>query len=199
LQAVAERLAGTRFTWSARKNHIAVTCPWGNEFRCYRPDSVFGDMALGIPFIEFLVRSGAAAPIARFYHEVLGSGATVNTSRKGKTARVNIGRNQSLVFRETGRNLSPYDGHHIAIYVANFSRPYQLLKKYRLIKEEVRNHQFRFDKVVDPHNRQIVFLLEHEVRSLHHPMYERRFVNRDPTQTQRAYKRGRDSLIPFGD
>lgn len=199
LQSVAERLSGTQFACSAKKNYIAVTCPWGNMFCCYRPDAVFGDMALGIPYVEFLVSSGAAAPIARFYHEVLGSVATVNTNRRGKTARIKIGRNQSLVFRETARKLSPYDGHHIAIYLANFSRPYHLLKKYRLIKENPRNHQFRFDKVVDPRNRQIVFHLEHEVRSLHHPMYERRFVNRDPNQTQRSYQRGRDKLNPFGD
>jgi hypothetical protein len=44
-----------------------------------------------------------------------------------------------------------------------------------------------------------VFLLEHEVRSLHHPMFQRFFVNRDPDQTQRAYRRGRDALIPFAD
>lgn len=200
LRAIAERFAGTRFAWSARRNHVAVTCPWGNRFRCYHPASVFGDMALGIPYVEFLVSAGAAAPIARFYREVLGSTTTVNSNSKGgKTARVKIGRNQFLVFRETGRKLAPYDGHHIAIYVANFSRPYQLLRKYRLIKEDVRNHQFRFEKVVDPRTRRTVFLLEHEVRSLHHPLYERRFVNRDPVQTQRAYRRGRDRLVPFGN
>ena len=42
-----------------------------------------------------------------------------------------------------------------------------------------------------------VFALEHEVRSLHHPMFHRFFVNRDPTQLQRNYKRGRDAFIPF--
>jgi hypothetical protein len=39
--------------------------------------------------------------------------------------------------------------------------------------------------------------LEHEVRSLKHPMYHRPFVNRDPGQSQRGYRRGWDALTPF--
>jgi hypothetical protein len=35
------------------------------------------------------------------------------------------------------------------------------------------------------------------VRSLRHPMYHRPFVNRDPAQSQRTYRRGWDAFTPF--
>jgi hypothetical protein len=61
----------------------------------------------------------------------------------------------------------------------------------------VRNHQFRFQSLIDGQNGATVFSLEHEVRSLHHSLFRRAFVNRDPAQSQRAYYRERDALIPF--
>ena len=108
-----------------------------------------------------------------------------------------IGRNQSLAFRETNEPCESYDGHHIAIYVSNFSRPYAFFKDRGLISEEVRNHQFRFKEVVDPVDDRRIFLLEHEIRSLHHPMFHRFFVNRNPNESARRYRRGRDALIPY--
>lgn len=197
LASVQEGLAGTRFRWSVEANHIAVSCPWGNRFQCYPAGPEFGDMALGIPYVEFLVAPGRAAGIARFYDQVMGAPSTTESSEPGTLGRVKIGRNQSLVFRETKEPLLPYDGHHIAIYVANFSRAYVYLKDRGLISEDVRNHQYRFKEIIDPDNGSCVFLLEHEVRSLHHPMFHRFFVNRDPAQTQREYRRERDALIPY--
>ncbi len=197
LASVEEGLAGTKFRWSVETNHIAVTCPWGNRFQCYPAGREFGDMALGIPYVEFLVAPGRAAGIARFYDQVMGAPSTTESSEQGTLGQVKIGRNQSLVFRETKQPLLPYDGHHIAIYVANFSRAYGYLKDRGLISEDVRNHQYRFKEIIDPDDGSYVFLVEHEVRSLHHPMFHRFFVNRDPAQTQREYRRERDALIPY--
>ena len=197
LASVEEGLAGTKFRWSVETNHIAVTCPWGNRLQCYPAGPEFGDMALGIPYVEFLVGPGRASGIARFYDQVMGAPSTTESSEQGTLGRVQIGRNQSLVFRETKEPLVPYDGHHIAIYVANFSRAYGYLKDRGLISEDVRNHQYRFKEIIDPDNGSCVFLVEHEVRSLHHPMFHRFFVNRDPAQTQREYRRERDALIPY--
>lgn len=197
LDSVAVALRGTQFSWSVEADHIAVSCPWGNRFQCYGAGRGFGDMALGIPYVEFLVPSGRAAGIARFYHQVLGAPSVVETEKEGAVGRVSIGRSQSLVFRETEKPVPPYDGHHVAIYVANFSRPYGFMKKHGFLSEDVRNHQFRFQRIVDPEGGGCVFLLEHEVRSLRHPMFNRFFVNRDPVQSQRQYRRGRDSLTPY--
>jgi hypothetical protein len=197
LSSIEPSLKETRFSWSANKDHVAVTCPWGNEFRCYAPGPAFGDMAQGLAYVEFKVAEGAAAAIARFYQDVFEAPACAENNAGDTVARVMIGRNQSIHFRESKEPAMPYDGHHIAIYVANFSRPYRFLKARDLISEDVRNHQFRYQSIVDPDTGQVVFQLEHEVRSLRHPMFERQFVNRDPAQTQRSYRRGRDALIPF--
>ncbi len=197
LASVEGPLAKTKFSWSAQADHVSVTCPWGNCFRCFAAGPSFGDMALGIPYVEFLVERDRAAAIARFYERVLAAPVTTENGESGAVARVKIGRNQSLVFREANEPRPEYDGHHIAIYVANFSRPYDFLKQRGLITEEVRNHQFRFKQLVDPENDRAVFLVEHEVRSMHHPMFHRAMVNRDPNESARRYRRGRDDLNPY--
>jgi len=199
LETVAPELKETQFAWSANEDHVAVRCPWGNQLRCYGPGPAFGDMALGIPYVEFLVGPGKASGIARFYRAVLGAPATLQSDRDGAVAKVSIGRNQTLIFRETSEPLRAYDGHHIAIYVANFSGPYGFLKARGLVSEDVRNHQFRFREIVDPEGGESLFLIEHEVRSLHHAMFNRPFVNRDPEQSARQYRRGRDALVPYSN
>ena len=196
LKGIEEQLKGTRFSWSVGADCAAVTCPWGNHFRCYGPSPRFGDMTLGIPYVDFEVEPGAAKGIGRFYQQVMGAPSIIE-SEKGVAARVGTGRNQWLLFRETQEKIPPYDGHHIAIYVANFSGPYGFLKRHNLVMD-VRNHQFRFKDIVDPESGEKLFEIEHEVRSLRHPMYHRLFVNRNPEQIQRNYQRGRDGLIPSG-
>jgi hypothetical protein len=197
LGGVAEALKGTMFSFARNSDFVRVTSPWGNEYRCYETRPEFGDMILGIPYVEFLVPIGSATGILRFYQSALGAPVKSEEDREGAFARVQIGRHQSLRFRETKQQLPPYDGHHVAIYIANFSVPYAYLKSRGLISEEVRNHQFRFKDIVDPDDQSHKFSLEHEVRSLKHPMYHRPFVNRDPRQSQRGYRRGWDAFTPF--
>jgi hypothetical protein len=197
LAGVEKGLAGTKFKWSEQDGYVAVTCPWGNHFRCYQASSDFGDMALGMPYVEFYVPPGSAKKIVGFYDKVLAAPGDVIQEKGASLGRVRIGRSQLLLFRETAEPQSPYDGHHVAIYVANFSEPYGILKERGLISEDVRNHQFRFQKIVDLESGEPAFMLEHEVRSMHHPMFHRPFVNRDPVQSQRAYRRGRDAVVPF--
>ncbi|MBI2088229.1 MAG: hypothetical protein HYT78_05715 [Deltaproteobacteria bacterium] len=198
LKAISDRLKDTRFAWTPEKDYVAVTCPWGNRFHCYAPQARFGDMILGMPYVEFWVRPGSAAGIARFYEEVMGTPATLGDESGKEAARVATGSNQWLLFREVDKEIPAYDGHHIAVYVANFSGSYGFLKHRDLVTEHVRNHQFRFKDIVDPKTGQRLFELEHEVRSLRHPLYHRSLINREPSQTQRNYRRGRDALIPFG-
>ncbi len=198
LRAVRDALAGTRFGFSIYDDYVAVTCPWGNQFRCYAPHPRFGDIVLGLPYVEFLTRPGTAAAIARFYDKVFHAPASVVRGSAGPAAHVRVGTFQELIFRETDQPLPPYDGHHIAIYVANFSGPYKALAARDLIMEEVRNHQFRFNTIADPASGEPVFTVEHEVRSMHHPMYHRPLVNRNPNQTLMGYRRGHDALVFTG-
>jgi hypothetical protein len=197
LESVATGLKDTGFEYSVQPDHVAVTSPWGNRYRCYESDPAASDLAIGIPYVEFNVSPGSVPGILKFYRTVLDAPVVGESNGGGAVGRVKIGRQQSLIFRETERPLAPYDGHHIALYVANFSGPYGYLNERGLISEDVRNHQFRFKDIIDPEDGKKKFLLEHEVRSMKHPMYSRPFVNRDAAQTQRAYRRGWDALTPF--
>jgi hypothetical protein len=60
------------------------------------------------------------------------------------------------------------------------------------VTEESSEHQYRFRDIVDPSSARRLFTLEHEVRSLTHPLYARPLVNRNPAQTNRDYVRGHD-------
>jgi len=194
LKRVEERLAGTAFSWSAENGHVAVTCPWGNRFRCYAPDSRFGEMTLGIPYVEVLVKPGAAEGICQFYKKVMQATATFTEETKEAVTCVRMGCAQELRFRETTAALPSYDGHHIAVYIANFSGPHEFLKRRNLITQESDDHQYRFQTIINPWTGQPLCEIEHEVRSLAHPMYGREMVNRNPLQRITAYARGRDAF-----
>ena len=196
LKAVEQKLAGTTFAWATENGHVAVTCPWGNRFRCDAPGPPWGEMVLGIPYVEFLVAPGTASGIGRFYTEVLGAPSTLTQEGSGAVARVGVGCWQSLIFRETTDRVPEYDGHHIAIYIANFSGPHALLLRQGLVTEESDAHQYRFKEIVDLGTGRKLYTVEHEVRSLCHPMWGRDLVNRNASQIQRAYARGRDAFVP---
>ena len=104
--------------------------------------------------------------------------------------------NQTFRFRETEEDIDEYDGHHIAIYVANFSAPHKALLERELISEESDQHQYRFEKIVDPDTGEHLTEIEHEVRSLYHPMRRRVLVNRNAGQSFMNYVHGRDTFVP---
>jgi hypothetical protein len=196
LTAVKGELTGTAFDFAQENGHVMVTCPWGNRFRVHAPAPEFPFMKLGMPYVEFPVARGTAAGIGRFYEEGMGAPARVAEEASGTVARVQFGRGQSLVFRETSAPIAPYDGHHVAIYVVNFSRPHDWLNERGIIAEESDPWQYRFNKIVDPKSGEELFEIEHEVRSLTHPMYLRPLCNRNPGQRQRGYVPGRDEFQP---
>jgi catechol 2,3-dioxygenase-like lactoylglutathione lyase family enzyme len=192
LAAVREKLAGTRFAYERSGDHVRAISPWGNELRCYAPSPRFGSMVLGMPYVEFTVSKGTAAGIARFYQKVFDVAA--ETADGGTCASVPAGPGQTLYFREQAAPLPAYDGHHIAVYIADFSGPHRFLKERGLITEESNRHQYRFKTLCDPDTGAPLFEIEHEVRSLTHPLWARPFVNRNPYQTQRNYVPGRDAF-----
>jgi hypothetical protein len=194
LARVAKQLDGTQFGFEEREDVVDVRSPWGNRLRCHAPDRErFGPIQLGMPYIEFAVPTGAAAGIRRFYAEVMTAPAELTESNQGVAARVAMGE-QWLSFRETDRALADYDDHHIQIYIADFSGPYEALKARGLISAEDNAHQYRFVDIVDPADGRPLYRLEHEVRSLRHPGYGRDFVNRNPAQQNATYAAGKDSL-----
>src|SRR4051812_32446706 len=197
LAAVKDRLAHTKFSYAEHEAYVEATCPWGNRIRCHAPDEQrFGRIQLGMPYVEFEVPPGAASGIANFYRQVLKTRATLEEDAQGCYARVMVGKDQYLHFRELDRAPVEYDGHHIQIYLADFSGPYQWLLERNLVTEESDQYQYRFLDIVDPASAKPLFRIEHEVRSMTHPLYARPLVNRNPTQTNRNYAPGYDALIP---
>ena len=194
LEQVAPTLAGTAFSFTDRGEFIEATCPWGNRFRCHAPAEEFGATQLAMAYVEFDVAAGTAEKIARFYREIMGATAQVIQRDRAPAASVNAGDGQRLYFRETAQALPPYDGHHIQIYIADFSGPYRKLVERQLLTRETDAHEWRFRQIVDLDTNDAVFSVEHEVRSLRHPLYGRPLVNRNPVQTNRAYVRGQDAF-----
>jgi catechol 2,3-dioxygenase-like lactoylglutathione lyase family enzyme len=197
LERTRKRLAGTRFDFTVQEDFVEATCPWGNRIRCHPPDERFGRITLGIAYVEFDVPKGAADGIARFYRNVMGAKAAASADNgAGRAARVEVGIGQHLMFRETDRELPPYDGHHIQIYVADFSGPYAKLLDKELISEESDQHQYRFKDLADPETGETLFTIEHEVRSMRHPLFMRPLVNRNPSQSNLNYAQGYDAWNP---
>ena len=192
LDFVDRPMHGTEFHRDEQEDHIALRCPWGNDIRAFGPG--FG-MSLGIPFAVMDVASGTADGIARFYNEVLATPARVATNGDVR-AEVSMGASQRLIFRETDAEIPAYDGHHLAIYVSNFSGPHAALAERDLITEESDQHQYRFQAIIDPASGEQLAEIEHEVRSLKHPMFKRTLVNRNPAQSFMNYRQGRDVFVP---
>jgi hypothetical protein len=200
--ALLERLAqlrkpllGTKFEFRESNDCVETVCPWGNRINVHAPDeSRFGRIVLGMPYIAFDVRPGTAQPIARFYREVMGALVTVDKNGSGASARVQVGEKQYWYFRETDALEKPYDRHHAQIYIANFSGPYRRLKELGLLTLDVNDHEYRFKNVIDLETREVLFTVEHEVRSQTHPLYGRPLINRNPAQSNRDYRPGHDSL-----
>jgi len=195
LARVRQALAGTKFDFRESNDCVETVCPWGNRIHVHAPDPErFGRIQLGMPYVRFEVRPGTAARIARFYREVLHAPADVIKNGAGPEARVPVGEKQYFYFRETDAPERQYDGHHVQIYIVDFSEPHRRLNELGLITEESDDHQYRFNDVINLDSREVLFTVEHETRSVTSPMYGRPLVNRNPAQTNADYKPGHDSL-----
>jgi catechol-2,3-dioxygenase len=196
LAAVRERLRDTRFGFAEQNDYVEATCPWGNRMRCYEPDPArFGAINLGIPYVEFDVPVGSVDGIAEFYRRMIEVPAQVERNGAGAVARVTVGHDQELQFRETDRPQPEFDNHHVAIYLVNFSGPYRKLSERNLVSQEDNRYQYRFKDIVDLDSGRVLFTIEHEVRSVTHPMYLRPLINRSPAQTNRTYAHGHDQWL----
>jgi hypothetical protein len=195
LAAVAKELEGTRFSFSEHNDYVEAICPWGNRVRCYEPDEArFGRITLGIPYVEFEVPVGTAKGICAFYPEIMGIQAELKNG-DATVARAKMGKNQYLQFRETDAPQPEFDGHHVQMYITDFSGPYRRLSERDLISQEDNQYQYRFRDIIDLASGKHLFTVEHEVRSATHPMYLRPLINRNPAQTNRTYAHGHDQWL----
>lgn len=182
------QLKTTRFSYKRNKANLIVHCPWGNTIRCQQETP---SRRLGIQALEFKVEQEKLDGIERFYDVVF----RCPVKRTASRLTVTVGIKQQLIF-SASKKVPVYDGHHIAIYCSDFSGPYSIIKKHDHISEESDQHQYRFTNIFDPRDGKVLYELEHEVRSMHHPMYQRHLTNRNPAQTFANYYPGRDHYYP---
>ena len=195
LAQVRKPLEGTKFDFRESNDCVETVCPWGNRINVHAPDeSRFGRIVLGMPYIEFEVRPGTAEGIARFYREIMGAPSEVIGNGSGRKARVQAGDKQYFYFRETDGPEKPYDKHHAQIFITDFSGPYRRLMKLGLISMEANEYEYRFKDIVDLDTHEVLFTVEHEVRSQTHPMFGRPLINRNPAISNRGYKPGQDGI-----
>ena len=183
LDELRGRLAAAKLKMREVEGGVEVTSPWGNRIRAHAPDPRFGPVTLALAYVEHDVPPGAAQPIADFYREIIGAPATVSD----RAAHVRAGW-QELIFRESDASIGAYEGHHIQVYIADFSTPHRKLLERGLIAAENNAHEYRF---IDIAGR---FTLEHEVRSTRHPLFGRTLVNRDPAINPGTYVTGREAF-----
>ncbi len=188
LARIRAGLSGTLHTVVDHGDTLDVTCPWGNRIRLHPPGPAFGPMRLGMPYLALNARPKTTSGIARFYREVLRAPAR---AAKGE-AIISIGAAFRLRWVETPAAPREWDGAHIQISLADFSGPHRWLAERTLIAEESDQHQYRFNHVVDVDSNEPLATIEHEVRSMRHPLYARRLVNRNAAQTNRAYATGHE-------
>jgi len=180
----------TKFSWREKDGTLEATCPWGNRVRCHAPSPEFGKTEIGLVYVDFDVPPGAAEGIARFYNDVMRAPAGAEKGR----ATVSVGRNQRLHFTETAQPLPEYDNHHIQIYIADFAGPYHWLRQRELVSMETDANEWRFQWITDPRDGRRLFQIEHEVRSMKHPLFARALVNRNHSITNMTYAPGFDAF-----
>jgi len=156
---------------------------------------------LGIRYIEYFVPVSARAlqSIAETYEVVLG--AKVRRSTDGAKIEVVIGiaENPQFIKFVEKESVGPYEGDHLAIYVNDFinmfnrARNVKLGKdksktvsivwnnpcftmKYDTLEQVKRLNEFRFKDFLNLETGEVVYQLEHEVRSLAHSGFQ---VNKD--------------------
>ena len=185
-------LEGTEFSYREAGDVVETTCPWGNRIRVHAPDPArFGPMRVGMPYVEFDIPVGTdLGAIARFYKEILGGIAGVAQDERGPYAWASCSAECRVIYRESTREQPEYDGHHIQITLADFSGPHKKLVERGLISEESDQHQYRFLDIVDVDSNKPLFRIEHETRSMRHPMFNRVFVNRNPDMNNRNFVPG---------
>ena len=162
------------------------------DFPSPLPGGVPKGGALGIRFIEYNVpwnrSKGAANPLASIVstYKIMFPKTEISSDGVNETAVVHIGHSenpQALRYKlVNNEDAKIYDGHHLAIYVNDFVAAFHNAARHSLVWEnpvfpqfQYRNEsdvrkfdEFRFKDFVCPETKEVVFELEHEVRSLRH-------------------------------
>ena len=196
--AVAPRLAGTRFAWRGGgrcgRGHLPLGQP---HLRLHAPAERFGRITLGMPYVELDAPPGSAeADRALLPRGAARARRAPARMRAAASPASPPARRRRCCSARPTREQPDYDGNHIQIALADFSGPYRRLLARGLVTEESNQHQCASRTWSIPPAATVLVTVEHEVRSMRHPMYARALVNRNAAQTNNRYAPGHEAWPP---
>lgn len=153
-------------------------------------------LGLGIQSIEYDVPINTVESISKFYEKYFGILCSINQNSSYnnhdykssddhfKQCSVPVGFHQNLIFSEKSGAPNRYVGEHICIYINDFVFAYENLQKdnliyenerfpqfqYKNVRDILKFNEFRFKDIVDEKGN-LLFELEHEIRSCAHPSF----------------------------
>lgn len=139
----------------------------------------------GIRYVELTCRKGTVHSIAGFYESIMGCHVT---RTEEDVLTVCVGPGVHLIFAEheqlSDDAIAQMEGVHACIYISNFQKTYDALKKMNMIwtnprfthldscdtwEEAYASRTFRFKDIISKGEK--IFELEHEVRPMMHGQY----------------------------
>uniref|UniRef100_A0A7S1NL54 VOC domain-containing protein n=1 Tax=Eutreptiella gymnastica TaxID=73025 RepID=A0A7S1NL54_9EUGL len=192
LNAVRRRLGAGPFRCIDVGSALEVHCPYGNVYvlretgapadpRGVQPIEGDASLGTGMAGLELRCKPGAAAGIGRFYRHYFEAEVTEEPG----AVTVKCGTYQTISFCEGDEALPPYDGHHMAMYMASmqaFQDTFKRLDADGLVWVNTRFsdasttlslavdkwQQFRILEIRDPLDKSLLHTLEHEIRAPTH-------------------------------
>ncbi len=157
-----------------------ITSPFGFRLRLHAAGSIPFQHPLGIAYVEISVPPGSAESIAAFYTEVFRAIAVVETLDGAPAAIINTGPFQTARFVE--RDLETHDTHnfHLSYHVTHYNEARERIAAAGALQGTGTGQVFFFDRLFDPESGATIFPVTNEVRSVYHPDFMRRLVNRWP-------------------
>ena len=194
LTRIAQEARGTRFDFHEHESFVDTICPWGNRIRCHFPESNNGAMRLGIAYVEFTVPDGhGRRDRAVLSPDHARPGDERGRSRRAATRKCRSGSGNSSSFAKPTARYPLTTAIMCRFMSPIFPDRIAALKEHGLISEESDQHQYRFKDITDPETGSALFTIEHEVRSMRHPLFMRPLVNRNPSQNNMNYMPGHDA------
>ena len=166
--------------------------PWGNRIRAHAPDPRFGPVTLALAYLEFDVAPGARRAIAGVLSRDLRRAGDADRrrphrARAGRRTRADLSRDRrgrsSPTTATTFKSTSRISRRRTASCVER-----------KLVTRRRRRAPVPLSRHRRPDDGQLAFTLEHEVRSLRHPLFGRHLVNRDPAIDLATYAPGREAF-----
>ena len=187
-------LDGTKFDFRESNDGVETVCPWGNRIHLHSRTQAASAASAWHALCPLRRPARHRGAHRALLPRRAGSAGGGHEERR-RPRRPRPGRREAVFyFRETDAPQPDYDGHHVQVYLTNFSRPYRKLLDLGLITIEDNDYQYRFRDVIDLDTKEVLFTVEHETRSATNPMYGRPLVNRNPAATNMDYKPGHDGM-----